>query len=70
MLQNTRFQITIKKGATNENLERNVYHEPVCNYTIVWVIKASQGTWTDGLSFFNQPNEHTAIKLLCIENQM
>jgi len=52
MLQNVQFQITIKKGAVNENLERNVCHEPVCNYTILWVIKTSQETWKDGLSFF------------------
>jgi hypothetical protein len=47
MLENIQFQITIKKvekGAVNESLERNVYCEPVSNYTIVWVIKASQGT--------------------------
>jgi len=31
VLQNIQFQITVKEGAVNGNVERNVYHEPVCN---------------------------------------
>jgi len=44
MFQYIQLQITNKKGAVNENLERNIYRKSVCKYTILCVIKASKGT--------------------------